>query len=113
MCNNLLYLTANHKSNHYFTSLGNLKKLCDFPHNQFSITLPTSGRLYIKQISKVSSFMEHLIMIIKQKNSNSNTAGLVLATGLKITAGQRTMSGLIEGLTGQTFDLPVMLTGQN
>ena len=34
-------------------------------------------------------------------------------SGLKITAGQRTMSGLIEGLTGQTFDLPVMLTGQN
>ena len=34
-------------------------------------------------------------------------------TGLKITAGQRTMSGLIEALTGQTFDLPVMLTGQN
>ena len=34
-------------------------------------------------------------------------------SGLKITAGQRTMSGLIEALTGQTFDLPVMLTGQN
>ena len=34
-------------------------------------------------------------------------------TGLKITAGQRTMSGLIEALTGQKFDLPVMLTGQN
>ena len=33
--------------------------------------------------------------------------------GLKITAGQRTLSGLIEALTGQTFDLPVMLTGQN
>ena len=34
-------------------------------------------------------------------------------SGLKITAGQRTMSGLIEALTSQTFDLPVMLTGQN
>jgi len=33
--------------------------------------------------------------------------------GLKITAGQRTMSGLIEALTRQMFDLPVMLTGQN
>ena len=33
-----------------------------------------------------------------------------LCPGLKITAGQRTMSGLIEALTGQTFDLPVMLT---
>ena len=35
------------------------------------------------------------------------------AAGLKITAGQRTMSGLIVDLTGQTFLLPVMLTGQN
>ena len=32
-------------------------------------------------------------------------------TGLKIMAGQRTMSGLIEALTGQTLVLPVMLTG--
>ena len=38
---------------------------------------------------------------------------LNIITGLKITAGQRTMSGLIEALTGQMFDLPVMLTGQN
>ena len=36
-----------------------------------------------------------------------------LSTGLEITAGQRTMSGLIVHLTGQTFVLPVMLTGQN
>ena len=35
------------------------------------------------------------------------------ATGLEITAGQRTMSGLIVDLTGQTFVLPVILTGQN
>ena len=34
-------------------------------------------------------------------------------SGLEITAGQRTMSGLIVDLTGQTFLLPVMLTGQN
>jgi len=34
-------------------------------------------------------------------------------SGLEITAGQRTMSGLIVDLTGQTFVLPVMLTGQN
>ena len=39
---------------------------------------------------------------------------LVIAkTGLEITAGQRTMSGLIVDLTGQTFVLPVMLTGQS
>ena len=35
------------------------------------------------------------------------------SAGLEITAGQRTMSGLIVDLTGQTFVLPVMLTGQN
>ena len=35
------------------------------------------------------------------------------SAGLKIMAGQRTMSGLIEALTGQTFNLLVMLTGQN
>ena len=33
--------------------------------------------------------------------------------GLEIRAGQRTISGLIVDLTGQTFVLPVMLTGQN
>ena len=33
--------------------------------------------------------------------------------GLKIMDAQRTMFGLIEALTGQTFDLPVILTGQN
>ena len=32
-------------------------------------------------------------------------------SGLKITAGQRTMSGLIADLTGETFILPVILTG--
>ena len=32
---------------------------------------------------------------------------------LEITAGQRTMSGVIVDLTGQTLVLPVMLTGQN
>ena len=33
-----------------------------------------------------------------------------IAAGLKTTAGQRTMSGLIGALTGQTFTLSVMLT---
>ena len=37
----------------------------------------------------------------------------ITSSGLEITAGQRTMSGLIVDLTGQTFVLPVMLTGQN
>ena len=39
--------------------------------------------------------------------------GACVVSGLEITAGQRTMSGLIVDLTGQTFVLPVMLTGQN
>ena len=41
------------------------------------------------------------------------SAKIHLYAGLEITAGQRTMSGLIVDLTGQTFVLPVMLTGQN
>jgi len=41
--------------------------------------------------------------------TGSNNIGSNMDSGLKITAGQRTMSGLIEALTGQTFDLPVML----
>ena len=36
---------------------------------------------------------------------------LKLVAGLKITAGQRTMSGLIADLTGQTPVLAVILTG--
>ena len=35
----------------------------------------------------------------------------LLSLGLEITAGQRTMSGLIGELTGQPFFLPVMLPG--
>ena len=38
----------------------------------------------------------------------NNTTG---RPGLKIMAGQRTMSGLIADLTGQTPVLPVILTG--
>ena len=36
-----------------------------------------------------------------------------LVSGLEITAGQQTMSGLIGELTSQLFVLPVMLTGHN
>ena len=39
--------------------------------------------------------------------------GLIVLAGLEITAVQRTMSGMIVDLTGQTFVLPVMSTGQN
>ena len=57
---------------------------------------------------------------LKEKKSNPYLQGYSEAkrsetcnAGLEITAGQRTMSGLIVDLTGQTFVLPVMLTGQN
>jgi len=36
---------------------------------------------------------------------------LTMQSGLKITAGHRTMSGQIRNLTGQIFYSPVMLTG--
>ena len=38
----------------------------------------------------------------------SNFGNSFLHSGLKITAGKRTMSGLIVGLTGQTLALPVI-----
>ena len=48
-----------------------------------------------------------------QLNSSCVIMSLILVTtaGLKITAGQRTMSGLTGALTDQTFVLSVMLTG--
>ena len=45
--------------------------------------------------------------------SENKTIHTLPFSGLEITAGQRTMSGLIVDLTGQTFVLPVTLTGQN
>ena len=51
---------------------------------------------------------------LKEKHPNPQPTKFgSLLSGLEITAGQRTMSGLIVDLTGQTFVLPVMLTGQN
>ena len=47
-----------------------------------------------------------------KENLNVGVDGHV-KTGLEITAGQRTMSGLIGELTSQLFVLPVMLTGHN
>ena len=51
-----------------------------------------------------------------KKNLKSNLVVVVVSileskAGIKITAGQQTMSGLIADLTGQPFILPVMLTG--
>ena len=50
---------------------------------------------------------------MQQGNSLHHILKKEILPGLEITAGQRTMSGLIVDLTGQTFVLPVMLTGEN
>ena len=43
-----------------------------------------------------------------------NPSGVLYSlAGIEITAGQRTMSGLIAELTSQLFVLPVMLTSHN
>ena len=64
-----------------------------------SISFSISSTLHTVSICSLSSF-----------NNVSYSLNIV---GLKIMAGQRTMSRLIGDLTGQTFVLPVMLTGQN
>ena len=56
---------------------------------------------------------ESQIAIIEELQCWCCCVGHIVTPGLEITAGQRTMSGLIVDLTGQTFVLPVMLTGQN
>ena len=49
----------------------------------------------------------------KKEEEVREIATTVIPPGLEIRAGQRTMSGLTVDLTGQTFVLPVVLTGQN
>ena len=51
-----------------------------------------------------------MVTIFRQSQLNALLTGLG-NKGLKITAGQRTMSSLITDLTGQTLILPVILTG--
>ena len=69
----------------------------------------------ICQTSYIST--ENLFSPSKRKEFNSGVFKLKtsrkLNSGLEITAGQRTMSGLTVDLTGQTFVVPVMLTRQN
>ena len=43
--------------------------------------------------------------------TTTTTTTITTTTGLKITAGQRTMCGLIADLTGQTLVCSVILTG--
>ena len=62
-------------------------------------------------------FITQVILTYTNKSRVHNVGRILVneysMTGLEITAGQRTMSRLIVDLTGQTFVLPVMLTGQN
>ena len=72
------------------------------------ITYPTS-QLSGERYSKGEKFAS-----LSKKFENDSKYRLVgIHAGLEITAGQRTMSGQIVDLTGQTFVLPVTLTGQN
>ena len=61
--------------------------------------------------------MQRDFEIEQEKNRKKEEEVREIATlpllGLEIRAGQRTMSGLTMNLNGQTFVLPVMLTGQN
>ena len=83
-------------------------------------------RLYLIYMNyTIMLFNSHFGIRLKYKNyCQASQLGICLgirhfwkpckaSTGLEITAGQRTMSGLIVDLTGQTLVLPVMLTGQN
>ena len=56
-------------------------------------------------IQSIGSITGHL--------SDGKHASSSFKPGLEITAGQRTMPGLIGELTSQLFVLPVMLTGHN
>ena len=56
---------------------------------------------------------KYLRISVLNDNGFSEVQGILKFPGLEITAGQRTMSGLIGELTSQLFVLPVMLTGHN
>ena len=78
----------------------------------------------VKEMNVIDVYeINHIIRTAEMKSNESQCLeqaillqGLVLLelkAGLEITAGQRTMSGLIGELTSQLFVLPVMLTGHN
>ena len=66
-----------------------------------------------RQQSKVNTLLLQCCALRKfHMTDGQNTCDQITSdTGLQITAGQRTMSGLIADLTGQTPVLPVILTG--
>ena len=77
----------------------------------YSKSSPCILKLSYKTLSiETVSFQTHKLLPLLCRPANLKQE---LISGLEITAGQRTMSGLIVDLTGQTFVLPVMLTGQN
>ena len=80
--------------------------LVDFPVGLviFVVNLPNWQVLFLGEIQITT------ILLIK-KGFGASWDDLWASTGLKITAGQWTMSGLIVDLTGQTLIFPVILTG--
>ena len=80
-----------------------LHELCDRMHHHV-----ISEDLLIAKLPTITSYPFTLKL---NENPSSWRTFYILNSGLEIMAGQRTMSGLIGGLTGQMFALPVMLIG--
>ena len=70
-------------------------------------------KVFLYQIDLILSLIDYDAQLLGYYMQALLQACLLTNSGLEITAGQWTMSGLIVDLTGQTFVLPVMLTGQN
>ena len=97
------------------------------PHIQFTKELKENGKipfldcLVNHEENKVRTTIyrkpTHTDRLLDQSSYNPTShkamtiQTLTRRAGLKITAGQQTMSGLIGELTGQPFILPVMLSG--
>ena len=70
-------------------------------------TLQLNLLSFYKILSSLPFFVKKCYTVSRQLDIRAEDP----QSGLKITADQRTMSDLIGALTGQTFVLPVMLTG--
>ena len=105
----LLLLASSHgNSNQWLQAVCVLCKLCNCNTSMITIKF-LSMTLYLQSLY----YFGFVICTVEPVSIKvySNFGNSFLHSGLKITAGQRTMSGLIVGLTGQTLALPVILTG--
>ena len=71
----------------------------------------TNPERFLDFFTAVKSFRSPFRSFLQKEMTDLPT--LSYTSGLEITAGQWTMSGLIGELTGQPFILPVMLTGHS